>query len=57
MLPAQHRTDVRLAKRFLIGAARVEAALTAQAVDGAYQQFYPGRFFNRRTFATLRLDY
>lgn len=57
LLPAQHRTDVRLAKRFLIGSTRMEAALMTQAVDGAYQQFSPGRFFDRRTFATVRLDY
>lgn len=57
MLPAQHRTDVRLAKHFLIGSTRVEAALATQAVDGPYQQYSPGRYFNRRTFATLRFDY
>jgi iron complex outermembrane receptor protein len=57
LLPTQHRTDVRLARRFSIGSTRMEAALTAQGVDGAYQQFYPGRLFERRTFATLRLDY
>lgn len=57
LLPAQHRSDIRLAKRFLIGSTRMEAALTTQAVDGAYRQFFPGRFFDRRTFATLRLDY
>jgi TonB-dependent Receptor Plug Domain/TonB dependent receptor-like, beta-barrel len=57
LLPAQHRTDVRLAKRFRIGSTRAEAALTVQAADGAYQQFLPGRVFDRRAFATLRLEY
>jgi iron complex outermembrane receptor protein len=57
MLPYQHRADVRLAKRFLVGKTRVEAAVTVQAANGGYQEYVPTRIFERRAFATLRLEY
>jgi hypothetical protein len=57
VLPAQHRADLRLARRFVVGSVRAEAALTVQAANGAYQEFLPTHLFTRRAFATLRLEY
>jgi len=57
MLPASHQLDLRLAKRFHVGATRGEAAITAQAVDASYADYLPDRIFERRVFATVRLDF
>jgi len=56
-LPPQRRVDLRLAKRFEIGATRAEAAVTVQAATGSYQEFLPARTFDRRGFASLRLEF
>lgn len=56
-LPDTQRLDVRLAQPFHIGRTRAEAALTVQAAQGGYAEFLPSTEFERRAFATLRLDY
>lgn len=58
LLPVQHRTDVRLAYPFRIGASRAEAAFTVQSVEGARPFFLPRKGFEqgRRSFLTLRLE-
>lgn len=57
MLPNIQRLDVRLAQPFRIGRTRAEAAVTVQAAQGGYAEFLPGTEFERRAFATLRLDF
>ncbi|MGE5467007.1 MAG: TonB-dependent receptor plug domain-containing protein [Ignavibacteria bacterium] len=57
VVPAHHRIDVRLAKRFLVGTTRAEAAVTVQAANGSQPEFVPTQTFSRRAFATLRLEY
>ncbi|MDZ7656475.1 MAG: TonB-dependent receptor [Sulfurimicrobium sp.] len=59
--PAFRQTDVRLARRFRIGDARAEAALTVRAADGGHVEFveaaYPVMVMDRRAVASLRLDF
>lgn len=51
------RLDVRLAKSFAVGATRGEASITVQAAGGGYQIHRTNQRFDRRGFATLRLDF
>lgn len=49
--------DVRLGKPFAVGATRGEASVTVQAINGGHQIYKINQRFNRRAFATLRLDF
>lgn len=49
--------DLRLAKSFLLGSTRAEAALNVQAVGGGYRDYLRSQVYTQRIFATLRLDY
>jgi hypothetical protein len=40
-----------------IGATRGEAAFTVQAINGGHQEYLRNYRFDRRAFATLRLDF
>lgn len=51
------RLDLRLAKAFAFGATRGEFSVTAQGVDGGHSVYKVGQRFDRRSFATLRLDF
>ena len=51
------RLDIRLAKRFSIGATRGEISATVQAVNGGSQIYKLNERFDRRAFTTLRLDF
>ena len=59
--PSYTQTDIRLARKFRIGDARAEAALTVRAADGSHVDFvekgYPAMVMDRRAIATLRLDF
>lgn len=59
--PAYTQTDIRLARKFRVGDARAEAALTVRAADGSHVDFvekgYPEMVMDRRAIATLRLDF
>lgn len=57
VLATRPRVDLRLARRFRIGATQVEAGLVTQSATGPYQDGDPRRYFPRRSFATLRLDF
>lgn len=51
------RLDLRLGKTFAFGATRGELSITAQGVDGGHSVYKVGQRFDRRSFATLRLDF
>lgn len=51
------RLDLRLGKSFAFGATRGELSITAQGVDGGHPVYKVGQRFDRRSFATLRLDF
>lgn len=57
-LPVMHRTDLRLARLFRIGAAKGEAALTVQSAEGSQPVFLIRENFRmeRRTFLTVKLE-
>lgn len=57
LIGTPRRLDLRLAKAFAFGATRGELSITAQGVDGGHQVFRLGQRFDRRSFATLRLDF
>lgn len=61
MIPAYRQTDLRLGRRFLLGATRAEAALNLQAADGGHaayvQRGLPAMIVDRRAVATLRLEF
>jgi iron complex outermembrane recepter protein len=57
MIPAYHQTDVRLARRFTVGATRAEAALTVRAADGPHVDYAPQIVVDRRAVASLRLEF
>ncbi len=52
-----HRLDLRLAYRFGVGPTRGELALVTQNQGNPYDEFRPQYKFNRRTFATLSLEF
>lgn len=56
-LAMEPRLDLRLARRFKLGGAQAEAAVVTHSATGSYQDGDPRRYFPRRTFATLRLDF
>ncbi|WP_306564585.1 TonB-dependent siderophore receptor [Aquabacterium sp.] len=57
-MPFTHRTDLRLAYSFRIGASRAEAALTVQSAEGAGTFFRVQENFKlaRKSFLTLRVE-
>ncbi len=57
-LPGRQRLDLRLAKRFLLGGTRGEAALAVQAANGSQPAYQgdTGFVLERRAFATLRFE-
>ena len=57
LINTPRRLDVRLAKRFTVGATRGEISATVQAINGGHQIFKLNQRFERRAFATLRLDF
>ncbi len=57
MLPPIRQIDLRLAKRFRVGSTRAEAAIKFVGVNGAHAEYTPKYTFDRRAFATLRLDF
>ena len=57
MIVTPRRVDLRLGKKFALGATRGEFSLTTQAIDGAHQIYKVNQRFDRRGFATLRLDF
>jgi iron complex outermembrane receptor protein len=57
LINTPRRLDIRLAKRFSIGATRGEISATVQAVNGGSQIYKIDQRFDRRAFTTLRLDF
>lgn len=57
LINTPRRLDLRLGKPFALGATRGEFSVTAQAINGGYQVYKANQRFNRRSFATLRLDF
>jgi hypothetical protein len=57
LIVTPRRVDLRLGKKFVLGATRGEFSLTTQAIDGAHQIYKVNQRFDRRGFATLRLDF
>jgi iron complex outermembrane receptor protein len=57
MLEAHDRIDLRLARKFRINGAPAEAAIVAQNVSGAYQEYLPRLEFGSRIFGTLRVAF
>ena len=57
LINTPRRLDVRLGKPFAVGATRGEASVTVQAINGGHQVFKRDQRFDRRAFATLRLDF
>jgi hypothetical protein len=51
------RLDLRLGRPFVVGTTRGEVSVTAQAINGGSQVFKLNQRFDRRAFATLRLDF
>lgn len=56
-LPMQRRLDLRLAYPFRSGPLKGEFALVAQNVKGPHGEFRTDYVFERRSFATLSLEY
>ncbi len=61
LTPAWQQTDVRLARKFPIGATRAEAALTLRAVNGGHIDYVargiPPVYLDRRAALSLRLEF
>lgn len=57
MLETQPRVDLRLGNRFRFGGTQGEVALVTQSATGRYQDGDRSRYFPRRAFLTLRLDF
>ncbi|KAF0166645.1 MAG: iron complex outermembrane recepter protein [Rhodocyclaceae bacterium] len=57
LINTPRRLDVRLGKPFAMGATRGEVSVTVQAINGGYQVYKMNQRFDRRAFATLRLDF
>jgi len=57
VLDTPRQLDARLAWGLRIGATRGEAAFTVQAINGGHQEYLRAYRFDRRAFATLRLDF
>lgn len=57
LINTPRRLDVRLGKAFAVGATRGEVSVTVQAINGGHQIYKMTQRFDRRGFATLRLDF
>ena len=57
VLDTPRQLDARLACGFRVGSTRGEAAVTVQAINGGHQEYLRAYRFDRRAFATLRLDF
>ncbi len=57
LINTPRRLDIRIGKIFAVGATRGEASFTVQAINGGHQIYKLNQRFNRRAFATLRLDF
>ncbi len=57
VLDTPRQLDARLGWAFAMGATRGEASVTVQAVSGGHQEYVRANRFDRRAFATLRLDF
>ncbi|MDP2133097.1 MAG: TonB-dependent receptor [Sulfuritalea sp.] len=57
LINTPRRLDMRIGKAFGIGATRGEMSLTVQAINGGSQIYKLDQRFNRRAFASLRLDF
>jgi hypothetical protein len=57
LINTPRRLDVRLGMPFALGATRGEASVTVQAINGGQQIYKRDQRFDRRAFATLRLDF
>lgn len=57
ILDTPRQLDARLGWKFAIGATRAEASLTVQALNGGHQEYMRANRFDRRGFATLRLEF
>ena len=51
------RLDVRLGKRFRVGATKGEASLTVQGWNDDHQEFKLTQRFDPRVYAGLRLEF
>lgn len=56
-LPMQRRLDLRLGYPFRSGPMKGEFALVAQNIKGAHGEFRTDYVFERRSFATLSLEF
>ncbi len=57
VLDTPRQLDARLAWGFRVGPTRGEAAINVQAINGGHQEYLRAYRFDRRAFATLRLDF
>jgi iron complex outermembrane receptor protein len=57
LINTPRRLDVRLGRPFAVGATRGELSVTVQAINGGSQIYKIDQRFDRRAFATLRLDF
>lgn len=56
VLDTPRQLDARLGWIFTVGSTRAEASVTVQALNGGHQEYVRANRFERRAFATLRLD-
>lgn len=56
VLDTPRQLDARLGWAFTVGSTRAEASVTVQALNGGHQEYVRANRFERRAFATLRLD-
>ena len=57
LINTPRQLDVRLGKRFALGATRGEASVIVQGINGGRQIYKTDQRLDRRAFATLRLDF
>jgi iron complex outermembrane receptor protein len=57
LLKSEHQLDLRLAKTFRIGSTKGEFAWMVQQANGSRQDLRPTYTFDRRAYATLRLEF
>ncbi len=59
LMPAAHRTDVRIARALRIGDTKAEIAFVMQSAEGDQPFFLPSKGFEspRRSFVNLTLEF
>lgn len=57
ILDGMRQLDARLAYAFRLGATRGELAVTVQSAGGNHMEYLRSQLFDRRAFASLRLDF